>query len=476
MKNDGDRNMDEKSAFLGTENIRKLLFKLSTPVIVGMLAQALYNIIDTLFIGRAYGADSVEAIGGLSIAFPVQMIVTAVGIFLGTGGASIISRALGARDNEKAEKVLGNLFTLNLILGLLLAVFCLHYLDPILKIFGATAGVLPYAREYLEIILAGGIVFVYGVSVQNIVRAQGNTRLAMNAMLLAVSLNTLLAPIFIFGFGMGVRGAATATVLAQGTASVWLLLYCIKGKGAVKFRSETLKPDMEIIKEIATVGAGSFVMESAMSIMMICVYNALAVYGGDASIAVFGTVMRINAFIFMTILGMGFGLQPVVGFNYGAKKYGRIVEAVKITLTAATTFGVIGLVIIYLLREQLLGLFSTDPEYLAVGKDAIMIMVLGTPLIGLNVITSTLFQALGKAKPAFILSISRQLLFLIPAVILLPRVYKLDGVWAAFPVADSLAFLLSSFLLFRLYRIFKESKYSSKTASGSETADKTSNL
>jgi putative efflux protein, MATE family len=466
--------MDEKSAFLGEEKISKLLFKLSTPVIIGMLSQALYNIIDTLFVGRAYGAESVDAIGGLSIAFPVQMMVTAVGIFLGTGGASIISRALGARDNEKAEKVLGNLFTLNLIIGVLIAVLCLHYLDPILKIFGATAGVLPYAREYLKIILVGGIVFVYGVSIQNVVRSQGNTRLAMNAMLLAVGLNIILAPIFVFGFRMGVQGTALATLLAQGTASVWLLLYCIKGKGAVKFRSETLKPDLNIVTEIATVGAGSFVMESAMSIMMIFVYNALAVYGGDVSIAVFGTVMKINSFIFMTIMGMGFGLQPVVGFNYGAKKYERIVESVRITLAAATTFGVFGLAIIYLLREQLLGLFSTDPEYLAVGKDAIMIMVLGTPLIGLNIITSTLFQALGKAKPAFILSLSRQILFLIPLVIILPRLYGLDGVWAAFPIADSLAFLLSVFLLFRLYKIFKGHRNHSKTGVGSETADQIS--
>jgi putative MATE family efflux protein len=468
--------MDEKSEFLGTENIRRLLFKLSTPVIIGMLAQALYNIIDTLFIGRAYGADSVKAIGGLSIAFPVQMIIMAFGIVLGTGGASIISRALGAKENKKAEKVLGNVFTLNFILSVLLAVFCLYYLDPILRIFGATAGVLPYARDYLKVIIAGGIVFVYGVSVQNIVRAQGNTRLAMNVMLLGVGLNTLLAPIFIFGFGMGVQGAATATVLAQGVASVWLLLYCIKGKGAVKFRSETLKPDLKIIKEIGTVGLGSFVMESASSVMMIFVYNALAIYGGDASIAVFGTVMRINSFIFLPLLGMAFGLQPIVGFNYGAKRYGRIVEAVKLSLAMTTTFGILGLVIIYLLREQLLGLFSTDLEYLAVGKDAIIIMILGTPLIGMNVVTSTLFQALGKAKPAFLLSISRQLLFLIPAVVLLPRLYQLDGVWAAFPVADSLAFLLSSFLLFRVYRIFKERKDASKIDVGLETADKISSM
>lgn len=468
--------MDEKSEFLGKENIRKLLFKLSTPVIVGMLAQALYNIIDTLFIGKAYGAESVEAIGGLSIAFPVQMIIMAFGIVLGTGGASIISRALGAKELKKAEKVLGNVFTLNFILSVLIAVFCLHYLDPILRVFGATPGVLPYAKEYLQIIIAGGIVFVYGVSVQNIIRAQGNTRLAMNAMLLGVGLNTLLAPIFIFGFGMGVQGAATATVLAQGVASVWLLLYCIKGKGAVKFRSETLKPDMKIIKEIGTVGAGSFVMESASSVMMIFVYNALAIYGGDASIAVFGTVMRINSFIFLPLLGMAFGLQPIVGFNYGAKRYGRIVEAVKLSLEMTTTFGILGLVIIYLLKSQLLGLFSTDPEYLAVGKDAIMIMLVGTPLIGMNVVTSILFQALGKAKPAFLLSISRQLLFLIPAVVLLPRLYQLDGVWAAFPVADSLAFLLSSFLLFRVYRIFKEHRDHSKIGVGSEIKDKISHI
>ncbi|HWQ44232.1 MAG TPA: MATE family efflux transporter [Methanosarcina barkeri] len=468
--------MDEKSEFLGTENIRKLLFKLSTPVIIGMLVQAFYNVVDTLFVGWAYGADSVQAIGGLSIAFPVQMIIMAFGIVLGTGGSSIISRALGARDNEKAERVLGNVFSLNLIVSVLIAVPCLLYLDPILKIFGATPGILPYAREYLEIIIAGGIVFVFGISVQNIVRAEGNTRLAMNAMLIGAGLNTLLAPIFIFGFGMGVQGAAIATVLSQGVGSAWLLQYCLKGKGSVQFKPKTLKPDSGIIKEIGAIGLGSFVMESSSSVMMIFVYNALAIYGGDVAIAVFGITMKINSFIFLPLLGMAFGLQPIVGFNYGAKRYGRIAEAVKLSLVATTAFGLLGLLIIHLFTEQLLGLFSTDPEYLAVGKNAVMIMVLGTPLIGLNVVTSTLFQALGKAKPAFLLSISRQLLFLIPAVILLPRLYDLPGVWAAFPVSDFLAFMLSGFLLFRVYRIFKERKEASKTGAGSEIADKMSHI
>lgn len=468
--------MEEKSEFLGTENIRKLLFKLSTPVIIGMLVQAIYNVVDTFFVGLAYGADSVQAIGGLSIAFPVQMIIMAFGIVLGTGGSSIISRALGAREKEKAERVLGNVFSLSLILSVLIAVPCLFYLDPILKVFGATAGVLPYARDYLKYIILGGIFFVFGVAAQNIVRSEGNARFAMNAMIVGGGLNIFLDPFFMFGFGMGVEGAAIATVLSQAVASVWLLLYYLKGKGSVQFRPETLKPDMKIIKEIGAIGTGSFVMESASSVMMIFVYNALANYGGDVAIAVFGIVMKINSFIFLPLLGIAFGLQPIVGFNYGAKRYERIAEAVKSALVVTTTFGVFGLLIVYIFAEKLFIIFSADPEYLELGKIAVRVMVLGTPLIGLNVVTSILFQALGKARPAFLLSISRQLLFLIPAVVILPGLYKLDGVWAAFPVSDLLAFLLSGFMLFRIYRIFKENKVSSKKGVESEIIDKVSHI
>lgn len=464
------------SDFLGNEDVNKLLLKLSTPVIVGMLVQALYNIIDTFFVARAYGTESVEAIGGLSIAFPVQMMIMAVGIFLGTGGASIISRALGSKEINKAEKVLGNVFTLNLVVSILIGIPCLLFLDPILQLFGATPGILPYARQYLQIIIAGGIVFVFGVSVQNIVRAQGNTRLAMNAMLMSVGLNIILAPILIFGFGMGMQGAAIATVLSQGLASAWLLGYCIKGKGAVKFRSETLKPDTKIIKEISAIGLGSFVLDSASNVMMIFVYNALANYGGDAAIAVFGIIIKIFSFVFLPLLGIAFGLQPIVGYNYGAKKYERILEATKLALAATTVFGTFGLLVMTFFKAQLLGLFSTDPEYMEMGKTALTIMVLGTPLIGINVITTILFQALGKAKPAFILSISRQLLFLIPLVVVLPGLYGLTGVWVAFPVSDFLAFILSGLLLSWIYRVFKRSEASSKISIGAEMADKISQV
>ncbi len=450
--------MKEKSDFLGKDNVRKLLFKLSTPIVIGMLVQALYNIIDTLFVGMAYGADSVPAIGGLSIAFPVQMIIMAFGIVLGTGGSSIISRALGARNKEKAERVLGNVFSLSLVLSVLIAVPCLLYLEPILKVFGATAGVLPYARDYLKYIILGCVFFVFGIAVQNIVRSEGNSRLAMNAMLLGGCLNILLDPVFIFGLNMGVEGAAIATVISQSVTSVWLLLHYLRGQGTVHFRSHTLKPDVPIIKEIAAIGSGSFIMECSSSFMMIIVYNVLAIYGGDVAIAVLGIVMRINSFIFLPLLGIGFGLQPIIGFNYGAKKYDRIAQAVKMSLIIVTFFGLLGLLVIYSLAEKLLLIFSADPAYLEMGKDALIIMVLGTPLIGLNVVASIFFQALGRAKPAFILSISRQLLFLIPAVVMLPRFYGLNGAWAAFPVSDLLAFILSGFMLFRAYCLFEKSK------------------
>jgi len=462
--------MGEKSDFLGKESIRKLLFKLSTPVIIGMLVQALYNVVDTLFVGRAYGVESVQAIGGLSIAFPIQMIIMAFGIVLGTGGSSIISRALGAREIEKAERTLGNVFSLSLILSVLIAVPCLLYLDTILEIFGATPGILPYAREYLEYIIAGGLFFVFGVSVQHIVRAEGNARLAMNAMLIGAGLNILLDPLFIFGFGMGVQGAAIATVMSQAVSSGWLLQYCLKGKGAVHFKSKYLKPDSGIIKEIGAIGSGSFVMQASSSLMMIFVYNALATYGGDVAIAVFGIIIKVNSFIFLPLLGMSFGLQPIVGYNYGAKQFGRIAEAVKLALISTTTFGLVGLLIIHLFTEQILGLFSADPQYLAVGKHAIKIMLLGMPLIGLNVVAMTLFQALGKARPSFILSLSRQILFLIPLVVILPGFYELDGVWVAYPISDLLSFLLSVYLISRVYRTFKEHPASSGIGTGPEVA------
>jgi len=449
--------MEEKSDFLGRGDVKKLLFKLSLPGIIAMLVQAFYNVVDTFFVAKAYGAEeSILAIGGLTVAFPIQMILMGIAILLGAGSASIISRALGAKEIEKARRALGNVYSAGLIMGVLF--FALSFLDlsSILKAFGATEGIMPFAVDYVQVILGGAITCILVISIQNIVRAEGNARFSMNVMLLGAGLNIVLDPVMIFGFGMGVRGAAIATVFSQGVGALWLLHYFLAGKSAVHFGFENLKPDFGILKEIATIGAGPFAMDISQSVTIIFVNAALAVYGGDVAIAVYGLIFRLFSFVFMPLIGLSFGLQPIAGYNYGAGKPERVVKAVKIAALGAVSFGTASFLVMFLFPQQLLSIFSSDPVLLDLGKPAMRIFVLGMPLLGINIIGSTLFQALGRARPSFILSVSRPILFLLPMVILLPRLYDLKGVWAAFPAADLMAVVLTLIFLLREHRLFQQ--------------------
>ncbi|MDD3043607.1 MAG: MATE family efflux transporter [Methanosarcinaceae archaeon] len=450
--------MHENSKFLGTEKIDKLLFKLSAPSIIGMLVYACYNIVDTIFVGQGLGDASIPAIGGLVIAFPIYMLAMGISIGLGVGGASIISRALGAKNLKKAEKTLGTVFSLAVFLGLAYSCFGLLCLDPLLVLFGATEGILPYAREYLQVIMLGTVIFTLGISTEDLVRAEGNARFAMFAMFLGAGLNILLDPVFIFGFGMGVKGAAIATVLAQSASTAFLLSYFLRGKGSVSFRPESLKPDPAICKEILAIGLGPFIIEGSNSFMMIFVNHALGNYGGDVSIAAFGIIHRLFLFIFLPMLGISFGLQPIVGYNYGAKQFSRIIESVKLSLKVSTLFSLLGFLVLFLFPEYILPIFSPDAELTAVGTNAMKIIVLGLPVIGFQIVGTTVFQALGKARPAFFLSLARQLLFLLPLILVLPRFYGLNGIWVSFPISDILSFGLAAWLLFREYRSFEKRK------------------
>ncbi|MBN1133651.1 MAG: MATE family efflux transporter [Methanosarcinaceae archaeon] len=439
--------MHRKSDFLGEESVKKLLLKLSAPAIAGLLVHALYNVVDTFFVGIAYGDLAVQAIGGLTIAFPIQLLIMSVTITIGTGGASIISRALGAKDIHRAKKALGNVFFLSLIIGVLSLLFCFFDLEPALKLFGATPGIMPYANDYIQIIIAGAIFTIFSLSFQNIIRAEGNARFAMNVMLLGAGINILLDPIFIFGLGMGVRGAAIATVISQALSAVLVLDYFTKGKSSVPLNYGMLRLDNKILKEIASIGIGPFILQASSSFSMLLVNVVLALYGGDVAIAVYGLIIRLFSFVFMPILGVSFGLQPVVGYNYGAAKFGRVIESVKLSIVATTAIGLAGSMVMYLFPEKLLSVFSSDQDLLNVGVSAIHIFVLGIPLIGVNVIGATIFQALGRAQQSFVLSIARTILFLIPLLLILPRFYSLNGIWAAFPISDFLAFSVSSLLL-----------------------------
>lgn len=420
-----------------------------------MFVYAFYNVVDTFFVGRALGEESVLGIGGLVIAFPIQMLAMGIAIGLGVGGASIVSRALGSKEPHKAEKTLGTVFFLGIFLGLLYSLMGLIFLEPLLRFFGATPGILPYARSYLEIIMAGSALFTLGLATEDLVRAEGNARYAMFGMLLGAGLNIILDPIFIFGLDMGIRGAAFATILAQLTSTIFLLHYFFSGKSAVSFKLKALIPDTGISKQILAIGIGPCIVEASNSIMMIFVNNALATYGGDISIAAFGIIHRLLLLIFLPMLGISFGLQPIIGYNYGAKQFSRVIEAVKVALKVSTFFSLPGFFLIFLFPDQLIRIFSSDPGLIAVGVEAMRIVVLVLPFIGFQLVGTTMFQALGKPRPAFILSLARQLLFLLPLVLILPKYYGLQGIWAAFPISDFLACGLAAGLMIREYGKFK---------------------
>jgi putative MATE family efflux protein len=308
---------------------------------------------------------------------------------------------------------------------------------------------MPYAKDYVQVIVAGAIFTIFSLSVQNIIRAEGNARFAMNVMLIGAGLNILLDPIFLFGLEMGVKGAAIATVISQALSAILVLDYYTKGKGSVPFVSGMLKLDNGILKDIAAIGIGPFILQASSSISMLLVNVVLALYGGDVAIAAYGLIIRIFSFVFMPIVGVSFGLQPIVGYNYGATKFGRVVESIKLSTVVTTAIGLAGSLVMYLFPEMLLSIFSSDQKLLNVGVSAIHIFALGIPLIGVNVIGATIFQALGRARQSFVLSIARTILFLIPLLLILPRFYSLNGVWAAFPVSDFLAFSVSGLLILR---------------------------
>jgi putative MATE family efflux protein len=326
----------------------------------------------------------------------------------------------------------------------------------LLELFGATPGIIPYARAYLEIIMAGSVVFTLGIATEDLVRAEGNARYAMFGMLLGAGLNIVLDPIFIFGFDMGVRGAALATILAQLASTIFLLRYFFAGKSSVSFKPKLLVPDSKVSRQIIAIGIGPCIVETSNSFIMIFINNSLASYGGDVSIAAFGIIHRMYMLIFLPMLGISFGLQPIIGYNYGAEQFSRVVESVKAALKISTLFSLLGFLLMFLFPAPIIRIFSPDSELTAVGVEAMRIVVFALPLIGFQLVGTTVFQALGRPRPAFILSVAGQLLFLLPLVLILPRFYGLQGVWAAFPISDFLVCGLAVGLMLREYRKFKK--------------------
>jgi putative MATE family efflux protein len=431
---------------LGSQSIGKLLLRLSVPATVAMLVMALYNVVDTIFVGRGVGTD---AIGGLTIVFPFQIIVMAFANMIGIGTASVVSRNLGSGNRDRACTAGGNAFAVSIGFGLLVTILGYFLLNPILRLFGATPVLLGYAREYLSVILAGTVFITFAMSTNHIVRAEGRATVAMLTMVLGAVANIILDPIFIFGLKMGIRGAALATVISQFLSFCFLLLFYLSGRSSLKIRLIHLKAVGGVLKEIFALGVPAFIRQGGMSLVLILVNNLLGRYGGDIYISVFGVIFRILHFVLMPLSGLVQGFQPITGYNYGAGKIDRVKYGVRLTLLISSALAVAGFLILSLLPGPIFRIFSTDSNLIRAGMPVLRVVVLIVPLIGIQMIGSAYFQAVGKARPAFFLGLSRQFIFLLPLMIVLPLAFGLWGVFAAFPAADLLSSLVTGLWLWK---------------------------
>lgn len=428
--------------------ISKLLFNLSLPATTAMMVNGLYNVSDTIFIGKGVGA---LAIGGLAIAFPIQMLIMGFAQMVGIGGASAISRSLGAEKKEKADEFAGNSFFSIFILSGLFAIFGLIFTDELLTIFGATEKLLPYAKDYITIIFYGSVFFSFAMMSNNIIRAEGNSKVAMFAMILGAGLNIIIDPIFIFLLDFGIKGAALATIIAQFISFCYVLYYMYSGKSSLKVKPHHLIPRINIIKEIFSVGFSAFARSSTSTIFAIVVNNSLRIYGGDIAITIFGIVNRVIAFLFMPIVGVVQGMQPIAGFNYGAKEYSRVKEVIKLSIITSTTIAILGWIIGESIPHIIIRAFTDNMNIVNEGSMVFRIVIAMIPLLGIQFVGATVFQSIGKAKPALILSLLRQFIILTPLILILPKIYNLElfGIWLSFPIADILASIITISLLKR---------------------------
>lgn len=443
----------EKTNRLGEEKISKLLVNFSAPAIIGMLVNAMYNVIDRAVIG--HGVNEL-GIAGITIGFPIQIIMMAFGMLIGIGATSLVSIRLGEGKKEEAEKIMGNAVTLLVVISIVLTILGLVFLDPLLKAFGASEAVLPYARDYVKVILVGMIFGTLGFGMNNFIRADGNPKIAMLTMLISALINAILAPIFIFIFKWGMVGAGLATSLAQVVSSTWIMSYFLMGKSSLKLRRKNLRLESRIVTKILTIGTPPFAMQLSNSLLNVILNKTLIVYGGDLAISGMGIINSIQTLMLMPVIGVSQGSQPIIGYNYGAKKYDRIKETLKLAISAATIIVVIGFVLTRLFPNQFIGIFASDKELIKFGTHALFIFFLCLPVTGFQIIGANYFQAVSKMKPAMFLTLSRQVLILIPAILILSKMFGLDGVLYAGPLADFSAAVLTGIWLWKDLKHLKQ--------------------
>ena len=444
---------------LGTERIRKLLMQYAVPAVVAMTASSLYNMVDSIFIGHGVGP---LAISGLALTFPLMNLAAAFGSLVGVGAATLISMRLGQRDYETAQRVLGNVLVLNLIIGIAFGLAALLFLDPILYFFGASEATIGYAREYMTVILLGNVVTHMYLGLNSVLRASGHPRKSMYATINTVVINTVLDPIFIYGFGWGIRGAAIATVLAQVISLVWQLRILSNKQELLHFRRGIYRLRKKIVRDMLAIGMSPFLMNLTACFIVILINKGLKTYGGDLMIGAYGIVNRL-AFVFvMIVMGVNQGMQPIAGYNFGAQQYDRVLRVLKLTIVCAVGITTAGFLVGEFAPRLAVSLFTSDEELIRLSVEGMRIVFVFFPIIGFQMVATNFFQSIGMAGKAIFMSLSRQLLFLMPGLLFLPRFFEVStpwdgswGVWCAMPLSDFLATVVAFFMLTHQLRKFR---------------------
>lgn len=445
---------DNKKATLelGTKPVDRLLAQYAMPAIVAMVASSLYNMVDSIFIGQGVGA---MAISGLAITFPFMNLSGAIGAGIGVGASTYLSVKLGQRDYGTAQKILGNSIVLKIITGILFGALCLIFLDPILYFFGATENTIPYAREYMIVILLGNVFTHLYFGMNALLRAASKPRHAMYATIFTVVLNTALDPLFIYTFDMGIQGAAIATIISQTTALTWQIWLFSNPNELLHFKRGIYRLDGRIIRNILAIGISPFSMNACACVVVIFINTALVKYGGDLAVGAYGISNRIIFLFFMVVMGINQGMQPIAGYNYGALQFDRMLKVLNYSMFYATIIMVVGWLIGELAPYPCVRLFTTDKELIDITIHGIRINMLVFPLIGSQAVITNFFQSIGKAKISIFLSLSRQMIFLLPLLIALPPIMGVDGVWAALPISDAISFFTAWAIMIRYMRKFK---------------------
>ena len=442
---------------LGSESIGILLKKYAVPGIIAMTASSLYNMVDSIYIGHIPGSGSL-AISGLAVTFPLMNLSTALGTLVGVGAATMISVLLGQRNYKIANKVLANEVTLNCIVGLLFTVFCLMFLDPILYFFGASANTLKYARDYMEIILYGNVITHLYFGLNSIIRSSGNPKMAMGLTLFTVILNSILDPIFIFTFGMGVRGAALATVICQAVSLAYSIYYFTRKDNVLRLPKGFFSLEWRIAKDSLSIGMGPFLMNSASCIVTMFINQQLLKYGGDLAIGAYGIINRINFLFIMVVMGFNQGMQPIAGYNFGARKYSRVREVFLRTSMWATIITGFWFIASESFPKVMVSIFTNDPSLKEMAEKGLRVMNPVVLIVGWQMVSTNLFQSLGMVRKSIFLSLSRQLLYLVPLLYLMPLFFDIHGVFAAFPISDALACITTLVMIGNLMRKFSRLK------------------